>query len=359
MSNHDLELKLRFKRILMLQNYWSPLEVNLSLPREKNQRGRTLLTDLDVLGVRYDTLFCTHTVVGDCKTGDISESNRLFWLRGVSDFFRADTAYLIHRKLDPFPRLIAPSLRLRTLDEKELEQMEKNLKVERLAIPLTDRAFYDKYAKLSVLGIPKGTTPTKEQKIRKDVLIYLNYKYWALPHHTRLFATVKCFSEAATELAPGSETDILLAHQGLERFTHCLLECAREVFENGLSNLQAVLRNHLYGGSSTHKDRKELAELFEQLNLKGVKLYPDYIEELEELVNRIIINPEGAADVLPNLEQIYFWCVFMGNSDVAILFKSMGREFKTSSIVVARDIAKHFVKFTGLRSELFQAVLQL
>ena len=81
--NLDLALKLRLRRILFSQGYWCPIEVELS---HYDNLGTTVkrssLTDLDVLGIRYDRLFASHKIVGDCKTGrNVSDANRLFWIR--------------------------------------------------------------------------------------------------------------------------------------------------------------------------------------------------------------------------------------------------------------------------------------
>src|ERR1700754_1109618 len=98
MLDQDLGLKLRFRRILFCQGYWSPIEVELS-QYEAYGTGlkRKSLTDLDVLGIKYDELFTPFRVVGDCKSGrNVSDASRMFWLKGVNDYFGADQAYYIH-----------------------------------------------------------------------------------------------------------------------------------------------------------------------------------------------------------------------------------------------------------------------
>ena len=86
-DDRDLSLKLRFRRILFSQGYWCPIEVELS---QYEQFGKSVkrysLTDLDVLGIRYDHLFTRLVVVGDCKSGkNVSDISRLFWIKGVSE----------------------------------------------------------------------------------------------------------------------------------------------------------------------------------------------------------------------------------------------------------------------------------
>ena len=52
-SNKDLDLKLRFRRVLFCQGYWSPIEVELSQYENLGTSvKRKSLTDLDVLGIK-------------------------------------------------------------------------------------------------------------------------------------------------------------------------------------------------------------------------------------------------------------------------------------------------------------------
>jgi hypothetical protein len=98
----DLPLKLQFRRILFAEGYWSPIEVELSNYEDLgNTLKRRSLTDLDVLGIKFDRLFNRTCVVGDCKSGrNVSDANRLFWLRGVKDYFGADLAYYLRPNVD-------------------------------------------------------------------------------------------------------------------------------------------------------------------------------------------------------------------------------------------------------------------
>jgi len=139
-QNQDLILTLRLRRLLFLQGYWCPIEVELS-HYESAATGlkRTSLTDLDVLGVAFDKLFTAHRVVGDCKTGkNVSDANRLFWLRGVMDYFGANQAYFLRPSIDHHARAIAPKMGLRVLDEADLAALEKTLDAGSVKLPLDD-----------------------------------------------------------------------------------------------------------------------------------------------------------------------------------------------------------------------------
>ena len=89
LDNKDLNLKLRLKRILFQMGYYSPIEVELSQYDDTGlELKRTSLTDLDVLGIKFDPALISHKVVGDCKTGKgVSDLNRLFLVARCSRLF--------------------------------------------------------------------------------------------------------------------------------------------------------------------------------------------------------------------------------------------------------------------------------
>ena len=129
---------------------------------------RTSLTDLDVLGISFDKLFTPHRVVGDCKTGkNVSDANRLFWLRGVMDYFGANQAYFIRPRIDNHARAIAPKMGLRVLDEADLTAIEKALDVMASTLPLDDWSLQENIGALWI-NVPAGQKPTKDELALKS-----------------------------------------------------------------------------------------------------------------------------------------------------------------------------------------------
>lgn len=357
-SNQDLSLKLRLKRIFYLMGYYCPLEVDLSdfYPDEKGNMSRRSLTDLDVLGVRYNGLLMSHTVVGDCKSGKVSDSNRLFWLKGVSDFFGADTAYYLRPKIGAEAKTIAPKLGLRVLDEDDLTALENNLNVDRLLLPLADEGFYNDRQRYWGHNIAKGATPTQEQLTIKSLYTYLSYLYWYIEPHRNLFSLINRFSKAAMLLKTSSNRDVLLAYVGLERFVKCLLDMGSAIQAKGLTDVERSARVYLNGGSSTLKDREDLVGLISEMSGTKVALDPAYLPDILELVNRMIKHPVAASSVLVYLEAIYGWCVQLGNSDPKQVFPG---ELETGTIVMGRDMARSFCKATGMNDDLYHALLSM
>lgn len=171
----DIGLKLRFRNILFYQGYWCPIEVELS---QYESSGKTVkrisLTDLDVLGLRYDNLFTRSTVVADCKSGkNVSDISRLFWIKGISEYFGADQAYFIHSTIGDHAKGIAPKLGLRILDETALRSLEDSLRLSGSSIPWNDKSIYESISRLWGIDVQKGAKPTEEQlRFKKYIRIY-------------------------------------------------------------------------------------------------------------------------------------------------------------------------------------------
>lgn len=356
--NQDLDLKLRFRRLLFLQGYWSPIEVELSQYEYLGTSvKRRSLTDLDVLGIKYDRLFTPFRVVGDCKSGkNISDVNRLFWLKGIKDYFGADQAYFIHPIVKGHTHSIAPKLGVRILDEKALLLVEDNLEVKKFALPLADKQVHEAITNRWGIEVPKGAKPTKEQLELKEVYSYLSYSYWYIEQYRNILNIIEKFSRIAPLLSESNERHVLLAYTGLERFVHSFMEAANYVIAQGGTNIFQDARTYVYGGTLTLREKEEFFRLLRKLTQSNEQLDPPYFQDIIELLGRMIRNPNGACDVLRHLNAIYLWCVYFRNKTLLSL-TDIGEN--TSAIVLARDAAQTFSKITGIKEAIYAQILAL
>lgn len=352
----DLSLKLRFKRVLFQMGYYSPINVELSQYLGSRPKRKSL-TDLDVLGFKFDPVLTPHRVVCDCKSGkDISDPNRLFWLRGVTDYFGANVAYFVRPRIGSHARAIAPKLGVRTVDEKELQTIERDLDVDALPLPIHDIGFYEQKQSLWGISIPRGAKPTSEQLELKKVYTYLSYEYWYVDQHRNLLRLVAHFQNIAHLLDSQNSTNVLLAYTGLERFAHCLLEMGSVIYARGVSDILKNMRIYLYGGPLALQEKEKFFELLNKMTGANESLDPSFLNDVLELTNRIIHNPYAAAEVLRYLEATYGWCVQLDNKELSPVFSGnplMG------AIVLARDVAITFAKVTGMREKMFSSLLAL
>ncbi len=176
----DSILKLRIRKILWAQGFHCPLEVDLS-HFEYEDIGQSLkrssLTDIDVLGIRFEPDLRLTMIIADCKSGKESEPNRMFWLKGVMDFFGAKEGILVKTVLHPHARALAPKLGIRALDEKGLGILEKSLALDSLAIDVSNPVIHNKMSALWNINIRPGQKLTEKQLAVKKVHQYLQYTY--------------------------------------------------------------------------------------------------------------------------------------------------------------------------------------
>lgn len=357
-GDQDLLLKLRFRRLLFMMGYYSPTEVELSdYAVERSSMKRRALTDLDVLGIRFDEMFVRHVVVCDCKSGrQVSDPNRLFWLRGVSDYFGADAAYLIRRILASHARSIAPKLSVSALSEGELLTLEKSFRAHDLQLPIADPQLYARREDLWGLVVSKGAGLTPKQVLLKPVYEYLSYRYWYIDEHRRLLATIDKVTKVAPELESSDPRDVSLAFVGLERFILSVLQLVSHVSSSGLSEVEKFARMYIFGGALDLAERERFVSLLNDLTGANETLLPECWPQLIELVQRVLQNPSAASRVLPCLESIYLWCEMVGNIDLS----SSGTPYgDTATVVMLRDFCIAWCKATGVAEEMYRPVLSL
>ena len=357
-ANKDLSLKLRFRKILFSQGYWCPVEVELSQYESYGKTARRFsLTDLDVLGIRYDYLFTRLVVVGDCKSGrNVSDISRLFWIKGVSEYFGADQSYYIHDLVGEHARGIAPKLGLRILDENALATLENDLRIAEHHFPWNDLTIYQSMCDLWGIEVPAGSKPDEQQLAFKKVYSYLSYSYWYINQHRNLLSCIEHFRELASLLDANNPRHILLAYTGLERFVHSLLESITYVFSQGSRNIPSDARKYIYGGNLELKEKEQFFKLLRSLTKSTESLDPAYLPDVIELIGRMIHNPNGASDVLRHIGAAYLWCVQLKHDDLVPLD---GGTENTAALVLARDAANTFCKASGIPHALFERLSTL
>lgn len=354
----DLGLKLRFRRILFAQGYWTPIEIELSQYKDLGTTTiRRSLTDLDVLGVKFDNLFSVHRIVCDCKSGkNVSDVTRLFWLRGVVDYFGADEAYFLRPRIDWHARAIAPKLGLRAIGENDIDTLEDSLNIKALKLPLADLSIYNGVRALWGIDVPKGGTLTELQKKKKDIYSYLSYAFWYIDRNRNILMLIDKYNSIAGILNPSDPRDVLLAYTGLERFAFCLMDIANHIHAQGGGDIPRLARTYIFGGPMGLKEKENFFALLRRATGSTEQLDPPWMEDIIELIGRLIRNPTGASDVLRHLSSFFLWCVFMGNITAPEVQQGT---INTAAIVLAKDIAAKFTRSTGMSASIFKTIQNL
>ncbi len=128
MTELDLGLKVASRRLLWRMGFTTRVDVPLRahVPTTRKGAQHETFTDLDVLGIVVAPGFALRTVISDCKTSQRGSTERMFWVRGVSDFFSADDAWMVRSGgVVAAARQLAARLQISVLEPTDLARLEE------------------------------------------------------------------------------------------------------------------------------------------------------------------------------------------------------------------------------------------
>jgi len=257
------------------------------------------LTDLDVLGVFSAPGFALRTVIADCKTSQRRSTERMFWIRGVADFFKADDAWMVRSAgVTAAARQLSARLSISVLEQTDLELLESHhpidlrLDVDPLA-PLFDAASVDRYMKAF----------TTLDKRLDSLLEYRLFDYWVYDQHTNLLQVVAHLKEVANHLNPAHKTHRALFYECSWLYTLSLAHAAANVRAAHVTDIDAVLQQYIFGGQVALEEKRRLAAVLRHLAPEGAVatddgVLPSWYPQLLELLKRHLERPYVLNDEL-------------------------------------------------------------
>lgn len=357
--NHDFLLKVRMNNIFWSLDCYTRLEVKLS---EYSLQTRTALevTDLDVLGIRILPDLSFDYLVADCtcdKKRIKSPIQRVFWLRGVMDFFKASKGYLSLGTMNSIlevQRNIANKLGITILNENNLNNLEKrivNSELEGLKLSIPDSWEYFEYnlANLS--------------ETLKQLLDYRKYWYWIYSSNSNIHSLISLVTKHNKFFVENNIFNKALALDLLTLFSLSVLQMSSYVFNLNPEN-PTELRAYFYGGATELRRReylyekiKRLSEIYQpQINLgESLNLDPNYLPKLFEIAFRFINKPYDSRQIPRYLQIILFEKTLYKNENTKGI-EYIEKNFSDITKKLARDIAKFFCYSTGLSEKLFEDV---
>jgi hypothetical protein len=283
---------------------------------ETKPKGRIIeLTDLDVLGIHVAHDFGVRFRTAECKSGKAG-AKELFWLRGVSDFFGADEAYLVlgQEKLrSGAVRELAATLDLGAIvgsDFRVLLQTYPDSREDLQDLLFAEERIDEADRQLSNLG-----------QSLANFNDYLRRMYWQLPPHRHLQLGV----------APGVSEHLPVYLHGGEaglREATLRIQAAEEV------------QRKLEG-----EQRVDLAGAFNAL--------PPYYRDLLELVTRIGRRPRHCTPILRHLQVARSRALF---ADAPPMPDLMEAEYDPIAVKLVTDVIAFLVKASGVDPHAREAI---
>ncbi|UQA93772.1 hypothetical protein [Streptomyces halobius] len=315
MTELDLGLKVASRRLLWRMGYSTRLDVQLrsvamfdALP--PGQRGRRsgapeAYTDLDVLGYTVAGGFRLQSAIVDCKTSSKGSTNRMFWVRGVADFFAADAAYMVREKdLSNAARQLTSRLKISALNSVEVTSLEKLHPCD-LALDAEPLAW--------LFQPDKATTVLRSfgelDKRLKPLVEYREFTYWITEQHRNLMQLIDELAAAAQHLDPRIPQHLALVLDCAWLYLLSLSHAVESVRVTHVADPDRGLQEYLFGGPAGLREKQNLSQLLESIKSSGalpeqvhVDLLPTYFPRLRELAVRVLARPDAVLPALRMLE---------------------------------------------------------
>ena len=357
--DRDLSYKLRLKRYMWTMGYFCPLEVSLSAYVIKyGKRKRYDLTDIDVLGIRFDNDLQHTIIIGDCKSGSESSSNRIFWLKGVMDFFSANRGYFVKPSITNSSRQLASRLNICLLAEKNLRLLEEEMGLKSLNLSIFDSSIYEKARNLWGIALKKGETPTKAQLEMKEIYQYFEYNFWIVDEYRNIQSIIEKMSGIPKY---SFDYDIkkvkFLVYYGTIMLSLSLLKMGGFIISRDRNNFVTQAREYLFGGSLLLKERETLFKAVSEIAKEKLTLEPNYYNELLELVNRLIKFATYSKEIPAYLEIVlYEYILAETYRPLEEIFRS---KYSIDSLKLSKDVAIFLCDVTEIDKRVFNELLNL
>jgi hypothetical protein len=308
---HQKEKSIRFCLVNALIPF---LEVNVQNYRELSDTS-TLITDIDVLGVKVDSTGQPKRVVFDCKTlGKTSPINRSFWASGLMRFSRCDEAFIILRKrASEAHRLSAKQIDVHLFDENQFDNYADSCDID-YRIDYCYSTDIQNWVLLSECSLGNKSLEqftafmNSEIPLERDCVKGL-----------RRF--MSAFQKVRGELDPNKEKHQAIFFNAISTFTYLMAQIVHDLrniidFETDEASFEKLLKYYIWGGRDSFSLRRSMTELFSAQNENvsqfepTLKKWPDFIE----MTRKLLDSPADIQECILTLRELGFRCIVDKNA---------------------------------------------
>lgn len=357
----DFELKIRLNNIFWSLGCYTRLEVKLAEYSTHN-RIPMELTDLDVLGIRILPDLNIDYLTADCTSNKHvikSPIQRVFWLKGVMDFFGASKGYLSLETKNPIPevqRIVAYRLGVTILDENNLSNLEKRvINSDSLQLQLNKPGLW-LYFENNLVNLSRDLA---------KLLNFRKHKYWINQPYQNLYDIISLLAKHKKFFNEDNRLHKALVLDLLILFSFSLLQMSSYVFQVNPENPEMELKAYFYGGYAEMKRKQiivqNIQKLMENIPKQGnlfnqrLKLDPDYLPNLFDTGFRLLNKPYDSSQILRYLQAVLFEKTLnKGENQKGMNY--LETAFSDTTKKLTKDIAKFFCDETGLSKKMFNDI---
>lgn len=291
MSEKDLELKAKSRRLSWVRGYATRVDVPLRVyvDKSRNPSGFEESTDLDVVAVDISKEGKVRIGIFDCKTSPKRSTERAFWLRGVADYVDADNAWMVREsKVSEAARQLASSLDLGVLTSEDLRVLASIDQYE----PVPKHEAYNRLFSAESMALHRqrmGDLPSGLKRLDQ----FLRYDFWAVDNPARnLSLTVSALRTAADELDVNNPIHVAVLFDAAWMYLLSLARASDYIRCTNASDLQLGLAEYFLGGQHGIRDKEKARNALRRIDEhSGQSSLPDYFNMLLELFARFYVLP--------------------------------------------------------------------
>ncbi len=341
LTDKDLILKLCVSTIFRHLGYTVFHEVDLCTYSYQPKYTRKQITDFDVLGVNIEADFSSHVAVAECKSLEEKAMENLLKLNGIKEFFKADKAYFVQKRIDVNAREIGRELGIWVLDEQNLTTLMASMDIMVATHVENEQKVYEAKDKLNL--------NKKSELFRLQE--YLKYDFWTLPDHRNIINLLRLIQSASLKFDSKNTGHVALAHQAATNFSLAVIRLVAQTVKHNVNDIPEGILTRLLGGVRERRDREALFDTVAKV-VKDERLtpIPPFYDSLVELAVRLVNASTYSTKITPCLDHITR-CVLV--PEVNSVYGTPEKAYGSRILKLSRDIIHFLLGHTGVPKELF------
>lgn len=345
----DLSLKLKMRQLFWTMGASTCIDVKLRayVSGVKTGPGWQEFTDLDVLSVSCSVGGQPQITLADCSTSSRGAIERMFWIRGVAEFFDADNAFLVRsRPVPAATRALSTRIGVGVLDPQDYVALLRTFKTPLdFAGPLA--CLFDENSVQMQLGY------TGELDRRLSSLInFVRYDYWVYDPYRNLTQVVAHIAKVVKSLDSRNPYHLGLFFECAWLYSVSLIQAIHHVRSSRMSDIPSAVHTYVAGGELAMREKQALAGLLERTGVRvdtRSAVLPPYADNLAELVTRLLVQPAELSDILRYAEYLITATIIGESATVGMAFGEV--HVRPIAAKLLADVCGFLVTASGARPE--------
>lgn len=355
-DDKDFKQKVKMQKIFWSMGMWSRIDIPIVIYEDDSQRGKMkkhYLTDIDVYSEIVQKDFSIERSIADCKSGNnIKIFERLFWLRGVKEYYGASQAYLVKKNISSKAKIFMPKLDIIGVDNETLFEFEKIYHTN--VLPLYSERYYSELDKI-ILAYDNEY---------KKIFDYLVTRYWFTEPNVsmKVLLSMMAKRDFYKTLDKNNRNHRFLLMEVCIMFSRTVLSCCRYVMTRDVINLEQSIMEYIHGGvdgfnskmNMVREINNELKDVLNNVQLgNSVLIQPPYFKEFVKLIAVILGETNNVKDILRYMEIMQHEIVL---GEKFNYIQCMGNNYSSIEHKLSKDIVLFYLKENSINVNFFDDI---